>query len=569
MVHILRAEISRELSQVCSLSEADIFGLLEISKTIDKGHICFPTFRLAKEAKKSPPVLAQEISAALTKSHLGDNIARIEPAGGYVNFFFRDDYLQNILMEHLKKGYHNLGVNNIGLGKVMVIDYASPNVAKPMHVGHFRATVVGQSIKNLAATQGYKVIGVNHLGDWGVQFGKLAWAYQKWGSEYDFEKNPIDSLVKLYVRFHDEAEKDPKLEALGSLEFKKLEDGDKEVEKIWKYFLDISLKDFQRLWNLLGVKHDLVLGESFYSDKTADVEERLKRSNLLEESEGAMVVKLEEFGYPPCLIRKSDGATLYATRDLATAIYRREILKADLNLYVVGVDQTLHFNQVFSVLKKMGYKWADGLHHIAFGMYRFKDIGKMSTRKGTVVYFEDVVTKAIELVENIISQKNPDLENKKEIAKKIGIGAIIFNDLFNDRVKNVDFDWEKVLDFNGASGPFVQYVYVRCQSLISKSKLNCNHQMDKELKSNEERELIKILLNFDDTVANAFKYFKPHILAGYLIETAKAFNHFYQTQKILSGDSELLKSRIELVQATQMVIKRGLELLNIKCPEAM
>ncbi len=565
---ILQEKVVDLVSSQVSLEKQEIFDLLEIPKNIENGHICFPTFKLAKNLKQAPPKIAQELTDKINQIKPGE-IEKVSAASGYVNFQFSDQCVQEVLMAMLDGGFANLGHGDIGQGKTVAIDYASPNVAKPMHIGHFRAAIIGQAVRNLAATQGYKVLGINHLGDWGVQFGKLAWAYKKWGKEYSFAEKPFDTLLKLYVRFHEEAEKNAEIEALGSLEFKKLEEGDLEVRKIWQLFLEISLKDFQRLWDMIGLKHELTLGESFYSDKLADVEERLTKAHLLEESEGAVVVKLDELGLPPCLIRKSDGASLYATRDLATAIYRREVLKADLNLYVVGQEQTLHFTQIFAVLKKLGYDWVSGLHHISFGMYRFKDIGKMSTRKGNVIYFEDVINKAIELSLKVIEEKNPDLKNKNETAKIIGVGALIFNDLFNDRVKNVDFDWEKILDFEGNSGPFVQYAYVRCRSLLAKYGKNPQLTMASALSSNEERELVKLLVSFEVSVENAFKYFKPNILAQYLIDLVKTFNHFYQVHRILTGDPSLISSRMELVNATMLVLQKGLLMLNIKCPEAM
>jgi arginyl-tRNA synthetase len=495
------------------------------------------------------------------------SIESVTAIGGFLNFTFRDEYLQNVLLDAVHKPEGRLGASNVGAGKTLVIDYSSPNVAKPMHIGHLRATVIGQAIRNLAETQGYKVIGLNHLGDWGVQFGKLAWAFREWGSQYDFAGKPFESLFALYVRFHDEAEKNPELDAQGSLVFKRLEDGDAEIEALWKTFVDISLKEYGRLWALMGVRHDLVRGESFYNDKMKAVEARLEKLGLLEESEGAMVVRLGD-DMPPCLIRKSDGASLYATRDLASAIYRHDVLKADLNLYVVGVDQTLHFKQVFKVLEMMGFDWAKSCHHISFGMYRFKE-GKMSTRKGRTVFLEDVLNQAIEMVERVIEEKNPSLPDKKKVAEQVGVGAIIFNDLAVDRVKDVEFDWDKALNFEGDSGPYVQYSYVRCMSLLRKYAKTPAMRLSIALSSNEERELVRLLLNYQDVLSASFTTFRPNILAQYLLEVCGAFSRFYNKHRILGEASDVETARMGLVEASRRVLKSGLETLNIQAPDAM
>jgi arginyl-tRNA synthetase len=460
-----------------------------------------------------------------------------------------------------------VGFSEAGKGKKLVIDFSSPNVAKPMHIGHLRASVIGQCIVNLARAQGYEVVGLNHLGDWGVQFGKLAWAYMHWGKEYPFKEKPFESLFKLYVRFHDEAEKNPGLEAEGSKVFKRLEDGDPQIRDLWKMFVDISLADYQRIWNMLGIKHDLVRGESFYNDRMKPVEDELQKKGLLEESDGAMIVRLGD-DMAPCLIRKADGASLYATRDLASALYRMNELKADLNLYVVGVDQTLHFRQVFKVLEMMGYPWVDKLHHIAFGMYRFKD-AKLSTRKGNTIFLEDVFARAIELVKEIIAKKNPDLPDADTVAKQVGIGAVVFNDLVNDRVKDVDFDWGRALDFEGDSGPYVQYCGVRCASLVRKYGKPIPESFKLDLTAPEELELLRSLLNYQDTLRNSFDNFKPHILAGYLIEVCHRFGQFYNKCRILGESEDLQAARMTLVQMVHVILEEGLRTLSIELPEAM
>jgi arginyl-tRNA synthetase len=470
-------------------------------------------------------------------------------------------------LNSVMKAGDRVGYSNAGEGKNLVIDYSSPNVAKPMHVGHLRATIIGQAIRNLAVTQGYNVIGLNHLGDWGVQFGKLAWAFEHWGAEYDFTVKPFESLYSMYVRFHDEAAKNPEMDGQGSLMFKRLEDGDPKLRELWQRMVDISLKEYGRMWGLLGVQHDLVRGESFYNDRLKSVENQLESKGLLKESEGAMVVSLGD-DMPPCLIRKSDGASLYATRDLASAIYRHDELKADMNLYVVGVDQTLHFKQVFKVLDLMGFEWAKNCHHIAFGLYRFKE-GKMSTRAGRTVFLEDILREAIEQVDRLIAEKNPNLTNRALVAEQVGVGAIIFNDLAVDRVRDVEFDWAKALNFEGDSGPYVQYMHVRCLSLIRKYGKPIPTQFSMELSSPEERELIRLLLGYQDTLAVAFSGFRPNVLAQYLLELCGSFSRFYNKNRILNEPVEVESSRMLLVELSRRILAAGLKTMNMQAPEQM
>ncbi|MBK8205003.1 MAG: arginine--tRNA ligase [Bdellovibrionales bacterium] len=398
----------------------------------------------------------------------------------------------------------------------------------------------------------------------------MAWAYMNWGHEYDFDAKPFESLFQIYVRFHEQAEQDENLNVQGSLVFKRLEEGDPQVAAIWKKFVDVSMVEYKRLWALLGVQHDLVRGESFYNDKLKPTEALIEKAGLLEESQGAMVVRLENENLPPCLIRKSDGASLYATRDIASAIYRREELKADLNLYVVGEEQTLHFKQVFHVLKKMGFEWAKDCHHIAFGLYHFKE-GRMSTRKGNVVLLEEVLSKAIEMMRDLVEQKNPDLSGaeKELVARQVGVGAVIFNDLANDRVKNVEFDLARVLSFEGDSGPYVQYMNVRCLSVIRKYGHEVPRDMPIVLDSQWERELIRQLMNFQDILHGAFRQFKPHILAVYLLDLCQAFSQFYHHCRVLGEAPQIEQSRVALVYAVHRVLTSGLKILNIEAPEVM
>jgi arginyl-tRNA synthetase len=569
MLTPIKAKLAEALAPELGISREEITGMLEIPKDLTHGHLAVPIFFLAKEKKKAPPLIAKEIAEKLLTKKI-DGVSRIVPVAGYINFHLDDLVLFKTLYGEVRRQGEKLGFSEAGRGQTVVIDYSSPNVAKPMHVGHLRATVIGQAIRNLAETQGYKVIGLNHLGDWGVQFGKLALAFDLWGAEYDFKNDAFESLFKLYVRFHEEAEKDPELEKRGSLVFKQLEQGDNRYLELWKKFVDISMKDFDRQWQRMGVKHDLVRGESFYNDRLRPTEDLIEKKGLLVESEGAMVVKLDDEKMPPCLIRKSDGASLYATRDIASAIYRFEELKADLALYVVGNDQSLHFRQVFSVLRRMGFSWWNKCHHIAFGMYRFKDIGKMSSRKGQIIRLEDLLNKAIEIVRDLMAEKNPDLPNRDKIAEQVAIGAIVFNDLINDRVRDVEFDWQKALSFEGDSGPYLQYVSVRCRGLLKKADMPLPPPEDlKDLTSDEERALLKTLMQFEMILTQSFKIFKPSILASYMLDVCTAFNRFYHKHKIIGGESDLVLSRLALVHITQAVMVTGLRILTMEAPEAM
>lgn len=566
MLNHLREIIGKHYAVAVGKDSETLKSMLESPKQAGHGHLALPVFAWAKEARKAPPILAQELSAKL-EADKPNGLLSVTPVSGFVNFTFETRFVQDLLAKEIFENLGKVGFSNVGSGKKLLIDFSSPNVAKPMHIGHLRASVIGQAIVNLARSQGYEVIGLNHLGDWGVQFGKLAWAYMNWGKEYPFDEKPFESLFNLYVRFHEEAEKRPELEAEGSKIFKRLEDGDPQIRELWQKFVDISLADYQRIWSQLGVKHQLVRGESFYNDRMKPVEQDLEKKGLLEESDGAMVVRLGE-EMPPCLIRKSDGASLYATRDLASAIYRMEELKADLNLYVVGVDQTLHFRQVFKVLEKMGYPWVNKCHHIAFGMYRFKDT-RISTRKGNAIFLEDVLVKAVELVREVIEKKNPDLPDKEKVARQVGIGAVVFNDLMNDRVKNVDFDWDRALDFEGDSGPYVQYTGVRCNSLMRKYGKPVQKQFMAELKTPEEQELLRSMLMYQDTLRNAFQNFKPHMLAGYLLDLCHKFSLFYNKCRILGESPEIESSRMTLVYMTHELLVEGLRTLSIELPEAM
>lgn len=567
MLTCFKRELAQILSQWTGRKESFISRLLESPKSLAHGHIAFPTFFMARERRMAPPLLAKELAKKLESLNL-QPVDAICPVGGYVNIHMRTEWLQESLSRTLMSCGEKFGFGTYGQGQKVVIDFSSPNVAKPMSVGHLRATVIGQAMCNVVRSQGYEVIGLNHLGDWGVQFGKLAWAYQEWGSQYPFDEDPFESLFSLYVRFHEQAETDESLDEKGALTFKKLEEGDPEIIALWEKFVSISMEEYQKIWDLLKVRFDLVRGESFYNKRLGPTEKMIEDKGLLEESEGAQVVRLDKEGLPPCLIRKSDGASLYATRDIASAIYRVEELGADLNLYVVGVDQTLHFKQVFHVIDKMGYPWAKNCHHISFGMYRFKDT-RMSTRKGNVIFLCDVVDRAIEMVEKIIEKNKPDFLHKKEIARQVAVGAIIFNDLFNDRVKDIDFNWDRVLNFQGDSGPYVQYCQVRCRSLMKKYGKETPEVWPITLESEEERTLLKLFHSYEEVLTQSFTHFKPHFVANYLLDVCQAFGYFYHKHRIIGEPEETEASRMGLVSATQKILESGLKILNIESPDEM
>ncbi len=564
----IKEKLASEILKVFpeGLTRTQLMALFEKPKNEKHGHLSMPVFFLAATLKKAPPIIAKDLCEKI--SELGITfLDEVTSVSGFINFKFKSHFLADELEQFIKAGA--IGLTKKGEAKKMVIDYGSPNVAKPMNVGHLRASVIGQALRNLAESQGYEVVGLNHLGDWGVQFGKLVWAYQNWKQDYDFENQPFKSLFNIYVRFHAEAEKNPELNEFGAAKFRELEAGDPEILEIWKLFVDMSLVEYDKIWARLGVKHDLVRGESFYSDQLDDLIDKIKEAGLLEKSEGAFVVSMDD-DRPPCLIQKSDGASLYATRDLASAIYRKEVLGCDLNVYVTGVDQKLHFSQVFTVLEKMNYDWVSECSHIMFGMYRFKDSGKMSTRKGRAIFLEDILNQSVEKVKGIIQEKNPDLKNIEEVAEIVGVGAIIFNDLANDRIKDVDFEWDKILNFSGNSGPYVQYTAVRCKSIMRKSTIPVPERFPSMPQFEEaELDLVLRLLNYETTLGEAFKHSKPNYVAAYLLELCQSYNSFYNKCKVLSDDPRLTQKRLYLVDATQKVITEGLKILNIKTPEQM
>ncbi len=539
-----------------------IQSLIEIPKHEQHGDLAFPCFELAKALRKSPALIAKELAETIQSSML----TKVEAVGSYVNAFLNRQAVSNEIISVITKEKESYGAHTFGEGKTVVIDYSSPNIAKPFSMGHLRSTVIGNSIYKISEKCGYEAVGINYVGDWGTQFGKLMSAYKRWGEEEKVKQNPIKELFTLYVKFHEEAKEHPELEEEGRAWFKKLEDGDEEAIYLWQWFRSESLKEFSRIYDLLGVSFDSYNGEAFYNDKMDDTVRLLEEKNLLVESDGAQVVTIEEKDLPPCLIKKSDGATLYATRDLTAAIYRQNTYHFDRALYVVGGEQSLHFEQIFAVLKKMGYSWVEGMSHVPFGLI-LKDGKKMSTRKGKVVLLEEVIQEAITLAEKNIEDKNPDLPNKQEVARQVGVGAIIFQDLKNERTNNIEFSLENMLKFEGETGPYVQYTHARACSILRKAGFQSAEQ-PVVLEDDLSWGIVKLLEEFPTVVEKAFQRYEPSQISKYVLDLAQAFNKYYGNVRILEN-SEEKQSRLHLVYAVTIVLKEGLRLLGIGAPEEM
>ncbi|AYV66243.1 arginine--tRNA ligase [Niallia circulans] len=542
------------------LSPEAIEQLLEKPKYAHLGDLAFPCFTLAKKLRKAPALIAEELSHKI-ESPLIDHV---EVVGAYINIFLNQQLIASKVIKEVleqKEHYGDLPKNK----GVMTIDLSSPNIAKPFSMGHLRSTVIGNALGLIAEKNGYTPIRINHLGDWGTQFGKLIVAYKRWGNEEEVRKNPIKELLKLYVKFHEKAEEDPSLNEEGRKWFNYLEQGNEEAINLWKWFRKESLEEFNKIYKLLGITFDSNDGEAFFNDKMERVVELLKEKQLLIESEGAQVVELEDF--PPCLIKKSDGATLYATRDLAAAIYRQENYHFVKSLYVVGNEQTLHFKQLFQVLEKMGYDWAKGMAHIPFGMM-LKDGKKMSTRKGKVVLLEEVLQAAIQLAEKNIEEKNPSLENKEEVANQVGTGAIIFHDLKHYRLTDIEFSLEDMLKFEGETGPYIQYTHARACSLLRKGNFVPPANLDNLQWDEVSFPIVKLLMDFPTTLEKANEHYDPSEVAKYVIDLAKTFNKYYAHIQILEENSGKT-ARLSLVYAVTVVLKEGLRLLGIAAPEAM
>lgn len=562
-----KEQIALLISNVTDLEKDEILNLIEIPNS-DMGDFAFPCFKLAKTMKKAPNIIASELAEKIEKKEFIDNI---QVVNAYINFYVsKSIYVEKVLTNVLNEK-DNFGNSNIGNDKTVIIDYSSPNIAKPFHIGHLRSTVIGNSLYKIYKKLGYNVVGINHLGDWGTQFGKLIVAYKKWGNKELVEKDDIKELSKIYVKFHEESEKDKSLEDEARLWLVKMQEGDKEALDLWKWFCDISMKEFERVYKMLNISFDSYAGESFYNDKMQPVVDELFEKNILVESEGAKIVDLEPYNMPPCLILRSDGGTLYPTRDIAAAFYRKKEYNFEKCLYITALDQNLHFAQWFKVIELMGYDWAKDLVHIPFGLVSLND-GKLSTRKGHVVLMEDILNHAIEKTKNIIEEKNPNLENKEEIAKDVGIGAVIFNDLFNSRVKNVVFDLERMLNFQGETGPYVQYTHARACSILEKENFNEDllKNIDYSLICDEYSfELVKTLSQYPDKIVDASNKYEPFIITRHLVNVCQAFNKFYDENNIKNSEADLKNARLALVYATKTIIANGLYLLGINAPEKM
>ena len=561
----MKNQIVNLLSQnIEVLTSEEISQLIEITPKPEMGDFAFPCFRLAKSYHKAPPMIAQDL-----KESIGDQafLSEIKVIGGYLNFYVdKAQYAQQIIDKY--NNTTDYGCSDQGKDKTICIDYSSPNVAKNFHVGHLRTTIIGNSLYKIFSKLGYKVVRINHLGDWGTQFGKLIVAYKKWGSREAVEEKGIEELMDIYVKFHEEAEKDDSLNDEARAWFLKMEQGNEEALEIWQWFRDISLKEFMRVYNILGMEFDSFAGESFYRDKTADVIKRLTDDGLLKESQGAMIVPLDEYDMPPCIVAKKDGSSIYATRDLAAILYRKATYNFDRCLYVTGLEQKLHFAQVFKVIELMGNDYAKNLVHIPYGLVSLKS-GKISSRKGNVIFAEDLLRESINKTTSIIEEKNPDIPDKEEVAKQVGIGAIIFNDLYNQRIKDVIFDWNKLLNFDGETGPYVQYTYARASSVLRKIG-EVPDTIDYTLLTDEASiGLLKEIERYPQVIKDAAERYEPSVIARYSIDLAHAFNKFYHECQINVEDKTTKYTRTNVVKIARYIIKDALSLLGIQCPEQM
>ena len=542
------------------LSQQEIEQLLEKPKYEHLGDVAFPCFTLAKKLKKAPNLIAQQISE---KIH-SELIQHIEVVGGYVNIFYNRQHVTKTVLSRIAQAGSSYGQKEKN-GEKVVIDFSSPNIAKPFSMGHLRSTVIGNALANIAEKNGYVAVRINHLGDWGTQFGKLIVAYKLWGNKEAIEQAPIEHLLKLYVRFHDEAEHNEELNNQARAAFKALENNDAEATGLWQWFKEASLVEFQSVYDLLNIQFDSYNGEAFYNDKMQAVVDELNAKKLLTESEGAQVVQLQDL--PPCLITKQDGATLYATRDLAAAFYREQQYKPAKVLYVVGNEQSLHFTQLFSVIRLMGYDWASHLQHVPFGMM-LKDGKKMSTRKGRVILLKEVLQEAIELAAKTIQEKNPQLENSEEVAKQVGVGAVLFHDLKNYRLNDIEFSIEQMLSFEGETGPYLQYTYARIQTLLSKATEGVSTDESIESLDDAAWSGVVLLEEYPSIIEKAYKEADPSLIAKYALQLARSFNKYYGNTKILALD-EQLSTRLLYCSCIATVLEDALQLLGIAAPKQM
>ena len=548
------------------LTLEEIVALIEVPPNKEMGDFAFPCFKLAKVFRKAPNMIAADLAENIEANGA---ISKVMPLGGYVNFFVNKSQLAKTVINDVLTKKEKYGHTDLGQEKAVVIDFSSPNIAKPFHIGHIRTTVIGNALYKIYDSQGYNVVRVNHLGDYGTQFGKLIVAFKLWGSKEAVEANPIPELLKLYVKFHEEAEQKPEMEDEARAWFTKLENGDEEAKALWQWFRDESLKEFARVYDLLDIEFDSYAGESFYSDKMGVVIDQLKEKGLLVQSQGTNVVDLEQYNMPPALITKNDGSTLYMTRDLAAAIYRKNTYDFDKCIYVVGSQQSLHFQQLFKVLELMGYEWSKDLIHVPFGMVALEE-GTMSTRKGRVVFLEDVLKQAVEKTKEIVLSKNPNAKNVEQIAKQVGVGAVVFQELSNSRIKDYTFSWSRTLSFEGETGPYVQYTHARCCAVLRKAEEEVTTDINYDLLSDGDgAEVLKVIGSFNKSILAAMRKNEPHIITRFVLDLAQAFNKFYHDNPILVDDVEVRKARLALVAATRQTIENALALLGMHAPERM
>lgn len=554
-------------SALPSLSASELEDMLEIPPDANMGDYALPCFKLAKTLRMAPPKIAADL---LEKFQKPSWISKVEIAGGYLNFFVDRAFFAQSTLSTVGQQGERYGSSQMGEGRAVTIDYSSINIAKPFHIGHLSSTAIGHALYNIYNFLGFHCVGINHLGDWGTQFGKLIAAYKRWGNREDVEQRSIQALLELYVRFHEEAKQDAALDDEGRAWFKKIEDGDEEALSIFGWFKELTLKEVSKVYDLLGIHFDSYAGESFYNDKMQPIIDELKAKNLLEESDGAQIVRLDDYELPPCLILRSDGATLYATRDLAAAFYRKKTYDFYKNLYVVAYQQNLHFRQLFQVLELMGADFAKDCVHVAFGMVSLAD-GTISTREGRVVFLEDVLNSAIEKTHSVIQEKNPNLENKDEIAKKVGVGAVVFSVLSGSRIKDITFDLDRLLNFDGETGPYVQYTHARACSLLRKADGAYNTAPDyAALNCDQAFAVLRLIQEFPSVIVKAAEKYEPFMITRQVVSLAQAFNKFYYDIRILDEqDPAGTAARLALVDATRTVIKTGLALIGIDAPEQM
>ena len=558
-------KINEAMEIVFGQTMEGVAGFLETPPNPEMGDFAFPCFKLSKTLRMGPPVIAGKLQSALASDEIIDHV---ECVGGYLNFFLHKTGYAQSIVEKVLEQKEKYGSSDEGQGRVICIDYSSINIAKRFHIGHLSTTMIGNALYKIYEHLGYKCVGINHLGDWGTQFGKMIAAYLKWGNKEEVEKNGVDALTALYVRFHQEAEKDPSLEDEGRLWFKKIEDNDPKATEIFNWFKEITLKDAQRVYDMLGVKFDSYAGESFYNDKMQPIIDELREKGLLVESQGAYVVDLEEDNMPPCLILKKDGATLYATRDIAAAFYRKKTYHFYKDLYVVAYQQNLHFKQWFKVVEKMGYEWSKDLEHVPFGMVSYEGRA-LSTREGYVVYLDELLNRAVEKAREIIEEKSPNLPDKDKVARQVGIGAVVFFDLFNNRIKDIDFRWDRALNFDGETGPYVQYTHARCCSLLAKAgELDAKADYA-ALENPAAQEVVRTLERFPEVVSEACHRNEPSLVTRYTVELASNFNRFYYENRILTEDAAQSKARANLTAATAFCLRTALSLIGVEAPEKM